>query len=201
MQSSFKSGSWNTKERAFWIVIRVESLILRTCECKALSERDSCVRLLEMRTEAMHGSISADCAVGLTYYSKNKILPCSAQLLIVIGKAFAMHVNARSSNHEPNQEADRDPKRLSERDSILCEQALCSVEKQKGAIALLALRRTFMNSVNAFLVIIQRYMHFMTFLFSFNIPYFCLLNELFFSSNPIIACICSTLAFYFSISK
>ena len=53
--------------------------------------------------------------------SGNKILPRSAQILIVIGKAFAMHVNARSSNHEPNHEADRDPKRLSECDSFLCE--------------------------------------------------------------------------------
>ena len=34
-------------------------------------------------------------------------------------------LNARSSNHEPNQEADRDPKRLSGRDSFLCEQAQC----------------------------------------------------------------------------
>ena len=34
-----------------------------------------------------------------------------------------MFVNARSSNHEPYQEADRDPKRLSERVSLLCEQA------------------------------------------------------------------------------
>ena len=51
---------------AFWIVIRVERLIPRTCERKALSERDSCVCILEMRTEAMHGSISADCAVGTT---------------------------------------------------------------------------------------------------------------------------------------
>ena len=40
----------------------------RTCERKALLERDSCVRILEMRTEAMHGSISADCAVGTKYY-------------------------------------------------------------------------------------------------------------------------------------
>ena len=31
--------------------------------------------------------------------------------------------DARSSNHEPNQEADRDPKQLSECDSRLCEQA------------------------------------------------------------------------------
>ena len=55
--------------------------------------------------------------------SRNKILPHSAQILFVIGTAVAMLVNARSSNHEPNQEADRDPKRLSERDSLLCEQA------------------------------------------------------------------------------
>ena len=33
--------------------------------------------------------------------------------------AVAMLVNAGSSNHEPNQEADRDPKRLSESDSLL----------------------------------------------------------------------------------
>ena len=45
------------------------------------------------------------------------------QILFVIGKAVAMLVNAQSSNHEPNQEADRDPKRLSERDSLVCEQA------------------------------------------------------------------------------
>ena len=41
---------------------------LRTCERKALSERDSCVCILEMRAEAMHGSISADCAVETKYY-------------------------------------------------------------------------------------------------------------------------------------
>ena len=39
----------------------------------------------------------------------------------MIGKAFAMHVNARSSNHDPNHVLDRDPKRLSERDSSPCE--------------------------------------------------------------------------------
>ena len=39
----------------------------RTCERKALSERDSCVCILEMRAEAMHGSISADCEVGAKY--------------------------------------------------------------------------------------------------------------------------------------
>ena len=40
----------------------------RTCEHKALLEPDSCVCILEMRAEAMHGSISADCAVGTKYY-------------------------------------------------------------------------------------------------------------------------------------
>ena len=55
--------------------------------------------------------------------SRSKILPRSAQIPIVIGKVFVMHVNARSSNHDPNHEADRDPKRLSERDSFFCEQA------------------------------------------------------------------------------
>ena len=44
----------------------------RTCECKALSERDSCVCILKMRAEAMHKrmgqSARADCAVGAKYY-------------------------------------------------------------------------------------------------------------------------------------
>ena len=44
------------KKGAFWIVIRLESLILRTCERKALAERNSCVCILEMRSEAMHDS-------------------------------------------------------------------------------------------------------------------------------------------------
>ena len=53
---------------------------------------------------------------------RSKILPPSAQILIVIGKAFAMHVNAGSSNHDPNHVlGDRDPKRLSERDFSPCE--------------------------------------------------------------------------------
>ena len=47
------------QKRQFWNVIPLESLILRTFECTALSERDLCVRILEMRAEAMHGSISA----------------------------------------------------------------------------------------------------------------------------------------------
>ena len=47
------------KNRASWIMIHLESLIRRTCECKTLSERDSCACILEMCAEAMHGSISA----------------------------------------------------------------------------------------------------------------------------------------------
>ena len=39
----------------------------------------------------------------------------------MIGKSFARHVNARSSNHDPNHVLDRDLKRLSERDSSPCE--------------------------------------------------------------------------------
>ena len=43
----------------------------RTCELKALSERDSCVCILKMRAEAMHKrmgqSARADCAVGAKY--------------------------------------------------------------------------------------------------------------------------------------
>ena len=64
------------KKRAIWIVIHVESLILGQCECKALSERDSCMCILEMRAEAHQRSLR----------SSNKILPRSAQILIVIGK-------------------------------------------------------------------------------------------------------------------
>ena len=45
----------------------------------------------------------------------------------MIGMAVAMLVNARSSNPEPNQEADRNPKRLSERDSLLFEKAHCVI--------------------------------------------------------------------------
>ena len=93
-------------------MIRLESLILRICERRALSERDSCMRILEMHAEPMRGSI---CTVGTK----------CAQILFVIGTAVTMLVNARSSNHKPNQEADHDPKRLAERDSLLCEQALC----------------------------------------------------------------------------
>ena len=43
----------------------------------------------------------------------------------MIGKAFAMHVNACSSNHDPTHVLDCDPKRLSERDSFSCEHSQC----------------------------------------------------------------------------
>ena len=65
--------------------------------------------------KCMGQSACADCAVGAKYY------PGSAQILIVIGKEFTMHVNTRSSNHDPNHVLDRDPKRLSEHDSSPCE--------------------------------------------------------------------------------
>ena len=103
-------------------MIRVESLILRTCEHKALSERDSCVCTSEMRAEVMHAWVNQR---GLR--SRNKMLPRRAQCI-------AMHVNALSSNHEPYQEADRDPKRLSDviRSFVKCEQALQSEEKSRN---------------------------------------------------------------------
>ena len=85
------------------------------CKRKAVSERESCVCILKMRAEAMHKrmgqSARADCVVTITR---------SAQFLIVIGKAFVAHVNARSSNHDPNHV----PKRLSERDSSPCKHTL-----------------------------------------------------------------------------
>ena len=40
-----------------------------------------------------------------------------------------MHVKARSSNHDPNLVLDRDPKRLSERDSSPCEHSHCKQEE------------------------------------------------------------------------
>ena len=46
----------------------------RTCERKALSERDSGVCIFKMRVEAMHKCIGqsarADCAVGAKYHSQ-----------------------------------------------------------------------------------------------------------------------------------
>ena len=72
----------------------------RTCERKALLEHDSCVC-----------TAHADCAVGAKYY-----LPVCRSW-----SWLGMHVNARSSNHDPNHVLDRYSKRLSERDSSPCE--------------------------------------------------------------------------------
>ena len=73
--------------------------VSETCERKALSECDSCVRTLEMRTEGWSHAW-------------------------VIQRGLRSR-NARSSNHDTNHEADRDPKWLSERDLFHCEQAHC----------------------------------------------------------------------------
>ena len=76
MQSCFKSGFWN----AFWNTKKMGVLDRdpprkpdsRTCECKAPSERDSCVCIFKMPAEAMHKrmgqSAHVDCAVGAKYY-------------------------------------------------------------------------------------------------------------------------------------
>ena len=71
--------------------------------------------------EAMYGSISAmisaDCAVvGIKYY-----LAVRRSWSWLGSFEGVCNVNARSWNHDPNHEADRVPKRLSERDSFLCE--------------------------------------------------------------------------------
>ena len=75
-QSCFKSGFWNT----FWNAEKKSVLDRdpprkpesRTCECKALSEHDSCMCVLKMRPEAMHKSMGqsarTDCAIGARYY-------------------------------------------------------------------------------------------------------------------------------------
>ena len=52
---AFKIRLLKCVKGAFWIVIHVENLILKICERKALLEHDSCVRILEMHAEAMHG--------------------------------------------------------------------------------------------------------------------------------------------------
>ena len=90
-----------TIRKPFRIVILIlywfESVILPFVNKKAVSERDSCMGILEMRAEAMHWSI---CAVGTKYYLAVR-RSCSWS-----GWRFAMLVNGHSSNHEPNQEVD-----------------------------------------------------------------------------------------------
>ena len=71
----------------------------RICERKALSQRDSCVCILEMHAEAMHGSISADCAVGKKYY------PAVRRSRSWLGQRLqCMWTHVTSSNHDPNHE-------------------------------------------------------------------------------------------------
>ena len=54
----------------------------------------------------------------------------------------AILVNARSSYHEPNQEADHDLKRLSERDLLLCEQAqYCRATRRRALACMHAVRQ------------------------------------------------------------
>ena len=93
----------------------------RTCERKTLSERDSCVCILKC---ALKPYISAWVNQHARTAQEEQNITRSAQILIVIEKAFTMHVNARSLNHDPNHVLDRDPKHLSERDSSPCEHSL-----------------------------------------------------------------------------
>ena len=87
----------------------------RTCERKALSERDLCMCILEMRAEAMLKPCMGQSAQ-IAQWEQNITSQCADPDCDWEGVC-----NARSSNHDPNHEADRDPKRLSERDLFLCE--------------------------------------------------------------------------------
>ena len=86
----------------------------RTCEPKALWERDLCMCILKMCTEAMHKRM------GQSAREQNITSQCADPDCDWEG-IFAMHVNARSSNHDPNHVLDRNPKSLLERDSSPCE--------------------------------------------------------------------------------
>ena len=74
--SCFKSGFWNAfwnaEKRAFWIVIRLESLILGHVNAKLFRNVIRACAFLKMRAEAMHKrmgqSARADYAVGAKYY-------------------------------------------------------------------------------------------------------------------------------------
>ena len=125
MQSCFKSGIWNAfwnaKKGAFWIVIRLESLILGHVNAKLFWNVIRACAFWKCALKPRMGQSTR------TAQYRNKMLPRSAQILIVIAKAFAMHVNAHSSNHDPNHVFDRDPKCLSERDSSPCEHSQCKI--------------------------------------------------------------------------
>ena len=108
-QNSFKLGFWNAKKKAFWDCDppkKPDSEDLWTQS----SFRTWFVRAhLEMRAEAMHGSIST---VGTKYY-------LAARRSVHDRDGGRNLVNA----HERNQGVDRDQKRRSKHDSLLCEQA------------------------------------------------------------------------------
>ena len=95
-----------------------------TIKIQALKVSEMYVRLYgiaQMRAEAMHKrmgqSARADCVVGAKYYSQCAVPDRD-------WKAFVAHVNARSSNHDPNHVLNHVPKRLSERDSSPCKHTL-----------------------------------------------------------------------------
>ena len=125
-QSCFKSGFWNAKKKGVLDRDPPRKPDSRTCECKALSKRDSCVCILKMHTEAMHKrmgqSARVDCAVAAKYYfAVRRSWSWSWRRLQCMWKHG-------SSNHDPNHVLDRDPKRLSERDSSPCEHSQCDQE-------------------------------------------------------------------------
>ena len=120
---AFKTRFEMRKKGRFWIVICLESLILGHVNAKLFRKRDSCMCILKMRAEAMHKrmgqSARADCAVGAKYYLAMR------RSWSWLGRRLQCIVNARSSNHDPNHVLDRDPKRLSERDSFSCKHSHC----------------------------------------------------------------------------
>ena len=81
------------KKWAFWIVICVESLILGHVNAKFFWNVICACAFWKcaLKQCSIHAWVNQR---GLR--SRNKKLPRSAQILIVIGKAFAMHVTARS---------------------------------------------------------------------------------------------------------
>ena len=100
MQSSFKSGFWNAKKEV--------SVLDRDPPRKPDSE--------DLWTQSSFG----------TWFASFVNWPITSQCADPVHDqdGGCKLVNARSSNYEPNQEADRDSKQLSKHDSLLCEQAL-----------------------------------------------------------------------------
>ena len=99
-KASFKSDFWNTfwnaKKRVFWIVIRVESLILGHVNAKVFRNMIRACAFWKCtlkpcmgqsaRTAQWEQNFTSQCAVGTKYYLAVR------RFLTVIGKAFAMHV-------------------------------------------------------------------------------------------------------------